>query len=607
MSLVRNNTSFSLQITSKIKELYNIYNSDNTWKHLLKYYQYIVKNIITEPEYNITDARGLLLYFTMGMGKTRTAASIILSSSYLNVIVILPKSLQRNFEDTMNFLQKDFTDRKINFISMDAYNAATQIENIKTGIDNSLIIVDEAHNFFKSIINGETSNAYRIYEKIMNAKNIKLLFLTGTPISKDPFELVPCINMLAGFDILPINYDQFNSLYVDHKNKEIVNKPYLANRLIGLVSHMSMSEESSNMFPTELPLIISKIEMTKDQYIKYLHVREKEESNKKQYKETKINNKSMQIPKQVSMSSYYVHSRSVSNYYDSMSPKMELISERVANSQGCCMVYSQFVNNNGLKQLIKYLEKYNFSEFKEEEPNNIQLRYALYTGEVNATLRNKIITTFNSDMNKYGHVIKCILISKTGAEGLDLKNVRETHQLEPYWDISRNEQVKARAIRYGSHLALPEAERTVQPYIYISVANQEIWNKLKEKEPKTIDEVFYDRSVDKEVINSKFRNLLKDVSIECTYFKLRNSCYVCNPSNTKLFSSDPIIDIKITNPCIEYKEEEKEANSIVINAKEYYYTLDPFIVYEYNALLDGYVKCINEEVIKIISDRIKTV
>lgn len=601
--MIRNNTSFSLQITSKIRELYNVYLVDNNWKRLLKYYQYIVKHIITNPEYDITDARGLLLYFTMGMGKTRTAASIILSSTYSNIIAILPKSLQRNFEDTMEYMQKElgFFDKKINFVSMDAYNAAIQLENVKSGLDHSLIIVDEAHNFFKSIINGETSNAYKIYEKIMNAKDIKLLFLTGTPISKDPFELVPCINMLAGFDILPIHYDQFNSLYVDHKNKEIINKSYLANRLIGLVSHMSMSEES--MFPTELPLIISKVEMAHDQYIKYLHVREKEEMNKKQHKETKINNKSMQIPKQVSMSSYYVHSRSICNYYDNYSPKMELISKRVSECSGCCMVYSQFVNSHGLKQLIKYLETYSFTSFNGTD-DSIQLRYALYTGEVNAQLRSKIISTFNSDTNKYGHIIKCILISKTGAEGLDLKNVRETHQLEPYWDISRNEQVKARAIRYGSHLALPTDERTVQPYIYLSIANNEIWSKLKEREPKTIDEMFYDRSVDKEIINSKFRNLLKDVSIECTYFNLRESCYVCNPSNIKLFSSDPLIDTKITNPCIQYVSEEKDANRIIVDDIEYYYTLDPLIVYKYNSLLDGYIKVNDELLIKTIHSKI---
>ena len=189
----RNNTSFPLQITSKLKELFNFYQRDNKWNSLLAYYQYIVKNLITDQV--IKDSRGLLIYFTMGMGKTRTAASVAISVN-MSVIIILPKSLQSNFESTLKYIEKELKQsitNKIKYISMDAYNSATQLDRIESGIDNSLIIIDEAHNFFKSVINGsQESNAYKIYEQLMNAKKIKLLLLTGTPVSKNPFELVPC-------------------------------------------------------------------------------------------------------------------------------------------------------------------------------------------------------------------------------------------------------------------------------------------------------------------------------------------------------------------------------------------------------------------------------
>ena len=33
----------------------------------------------------------------------------------------------------------------------------------------------------------------------MGTKNIKLLFLTGTPIVNGPFDIVPLFNMLKGF------------------------------------------------------------------------------------------------------------------------------------------------------------------------------------------------------------------------------------------------------------------------------------------------------------------------------------------------------------------------------------------------------------------------
>lgn len=611
----RNNTSFPLQITTKIKELYSIYEKDNKWQSLLAYYQYIVKHVITDNK--IRDGRGLILYFTMGMGKTRTAVSVAMSVTNMNVIVILPKSLQSNFENTLKFIENktDITMKnRLKYISMDAYNASTQLDKIESGIDNSLIIIDEAHNFFRAIINGsKESNAYRIYEQLMNARNIKLLFLTGTPISKNPFELVPCINLLAGSDILPIQYDQFNDLYVDLPNRDIKNRSYLANRLLGLVSYMTMSDTSRHMFPTELPTIISRVEMSPIQYRKYLQVREKEEADKKGKEFTKSEKRMpMSLPKQTSMSSYYIRSRSISNYVDPLldepiteenGPKLALIAKRVHELKGLAMVYSQFVNSHGLKQLVIFLNKLGFLEFLENSHGH-KLRYALYTGDVHIKLREKILSIFNSDENKYGSIIKVILISKTGAEGLDLKNVRETHQIEPYWDLARDKQVKARAIRYGSHLALPEEERTVQPYLYISIANEKMWSSLKEREMMTIDEIFHERAVEQDIINTKFNDLLKDVSIECSYFHTTNSCYTCNPSNELLFTNDPLIDTKMSNPCIPYEESEQDAMRIDIDGQEYYYTENPLHVYKYDVILDGYIELIDDSVIEQVSKQI---
>lgn len=59
--MIRNNTSFPLHITNKLKELYFIYEQDDRWNHLLKYYQYIIKVMLTDSEYTINDSRGLLL------------------------------------------------------------------------------------------------------------------------------------------------------------------------------------------------------------------------------------------------------------------------------------------------------------------------------------------------------------------------------------------------------------------------------------------------------------------------------------------------------------------------------------------------------------------
>jgi superfamily II DNA or RNA helicase len=67
-----------------------------------------------------------------------------------------------------------------------------------------------------------------------------------------------------------------------------------------------------------------------------------------------------------------------------------------------------------------------------------------------------------------GEIIKVVLISQAGSEGLDFKGIRQVHILEPYWNFSRIAQILGRAVRYCSHKALPEEQRSVDAYIYLA-------------------------------------------------------------------------------------------------------------------------------------------
>ena len=61
------------------------------------------------------------------------------------------------------------------------------------------------------------------------------------------------------------------------------------------------------------------------------------------------------------------------------------------------------------------------------------------------------------------------MITASGAEGINLKNTRYVHIMEPYWHMVRLNQVIGRARRLCSHQDLPEELRTVQVFLYISV------------------------------------------------------------------------------------------------------------------------------------------
>ena len=65
--------------------------------------------------------------------------------------------------------------------------------------------------------------------------------------------------------------------------------------------------------------------------------------------------------------------------------------------------------------------------------------------------------------------IKVVLASPVAGEGLNLKNIREIHILDPWYHFNKAEQVKGRAIRYLSHIALPIEKRNTTVYMYTSI------------------------------------------------------------------------------------------------------------------------------------------
>ena len=207
----RNNTSFPKQLYETIQKM-KIDKDDS-----LRYHQRIAVDYLLK--YNV---RGILAYHKMGSGKTIVAVSTSIKLHMLGkkILFIASKSLHNNFKaDVRKYykLDSEFSSRYpnvnkfINDIKMVSMNASNMIKQVKKAIGNDIvditkeirsledtfIIIDEAHNFFNSISN-EGKNALGLYNLIMNTKKIKLLFLTGSPIVNHPFELALCYNMLAG-------------------------------------------------------------------------------------------------------------------------------------------------------------------------------------------------------------------------------------------------------------------------------------------------------------------------------------------------------------------------------------------------------------------------
>ena len=59
-----------------------------------------------------------------------------------------------------------------------------------------------------------------------------------------------------------------------------------------------------------------------------------------------------------------------------------------------------------------------------------------------------------------GGVIKLMMITKAGAEGINLRNVRYVHVMEPYWHMVRVEQVIGRARASAATRTFPRSTAT---------------------------------------------------------------------------------------------------------------------------------------------------
>ena len=178
--------------------------------------------------------------------------------------------------------------------------------------------------------------------------------------------------------------------------------------------------------------------------------------------------------------------------------------------------------------------------------------------------------------NMRGEILEILLTTKQGAEGLNTKNVRQLFVVEPYWNPVRLDQVIGRAVRIGSHLELPEKDRNVEIFIYLSKATRkQLKNNVtmaNDFEGNTSDEVLFKIAEKKRHIMNIMLDMMKQSSIDCSLNLVDN--LETNPElkclnlgevdNRNSYSSTPdILD--------ELKEEEQETR--VHRAKKTFKTL----------------------------------
>ena len=221
-----------------------------------------------------------------------------------------------------------------------------------------------------------------------------------------------------------------------------------------------------------------------------------------------------------------------------LSSKMNKILDNINNNSGINMVYSQFRTLEGIGIFELILKANGYSKFDDNNNNNNNKNsnkiYAIYSGLEDSDYRKKILKTITSKDNSNGNLIKVLLISSAGAEGLDLKNIRCIHIMEPYWNEIKIKQVIGRGVRRNSHIDLPLKDRNVKVFRYYSILSDQ--QKAETKEKETTDQYVYNIAKRKEGITNDILQLFKEVSIDCYLNKK-----ITNKSDTiKCFNPDSL-------------------------------------------------------------------
>ena len=211
--------------------------------------------------------------------------------------------------------------------------------------------------------------------------------------------------------------------------------------------------------------------------------------------------------------------------------KMTAILFYMLRSKGPILVYSNYVKMEGLEIFKIYIRMLGFGEHGKEQSKPFH-SYTEFHGEIDPEIRSRNLADFNQINNIDGSIIRIILISPAGAEGISLMNVRQVHVMEPYWNEVRIEQLIGRAVRQCSHKALPMDERKVDIYRYLSIRSDNT------KDKDTTDQEIYTLAKAKSSLIDTFLSTIKEIAVDCYLFKnhnMINNTYSCFKFNEKSY------------------------------------------------------------------------
>ena len=248
--------------------------------------------------------------------------------------------------------------------------------------------------------------------------------------------------------------------------------------------------------------------------------------------------------------------------------------------QGLHLIYSQFRTIEGITLICEILKFHGYAQFKISknasgswfidipQEDRGKPTFALYTGREQVDEKEIIRFIYNGEWDKVpdslvnglkeiasnnnlGEVIKVFMITSSGSEGINLRNTRYVHIIDPYWHPVRAEQVIGRARRICSHKNLPKELQTVVVFVYIMTfkeahitgnlnieINRHDRSKLDTNKVITTDEYLFEISEIKASITKQMTDIIKQSSFDCRIHG-NNDCLDIAHNNSYPYSYVP--------------------------------------------------------------------
>lgn len=458
---------------------------------------------------------GLLAYHSMGSGKTLTGLAAIEDYHKQNKknknYVIAPASVVNGFKEELKSKGIKIDPKKIQFMSYET--ASNKSEEILKQ-DLGMVVFDEAHK----LRNTQTKRFQKLLPILM--KSEKRLLLSGTPSYNNIDDFKILVNLAAGKEVLPKDKKDFESKFIDKSKEErnfisrmifgegetkkiLKNKGELKKKISPYVDYYDALEAASKDFPEKVEEKVE-VEMDENQK-KYYDFVMGSVPTVLQYKIRSglpLNKKEL-----MQLNSFSTGVRQVSNSVTpyvgetTQSNKTKKIVEDIKdelkkNKKFRGVVYSNYLDAglNPVKNLLDF----------NKIPNQ------LFTGSLNAEEKKKVVDEFNSDTKKP----MVLLLSSSGAEGLNLKGTNMVQVMEPHFNKSKTDQVVARGVRFKSHEHLPQQQRVVSVKHYLSKNPDTFFSRFfpsQTKASKTIDQYLYEMSESKNDIVDDLKDVVKKI------------------------------------------------------------------------------------------------